>query len=429
MKVLLKFLIGHKKITAIGLLTAGFVGLLILRLYFEKTFAVFFWLHGLLFFVSLAMVALGTFVFSLSIFRISQPTSLNLMLLLMAIFFVLAASEIYLRYAGINQTYMERRNGKYISAYIKHDSNVNRTYVPGTDAFLQSGEFKYPRHHNNYGFSDFDFYAKKDTSKILIQTYGDSFTEGDGAPFDSSYPAILQTILKKNGQQQFEIQNFGICGNDPAFYYEQMKNIGIHFKPDVAIIVYGTLDFNTDFFCRGGLERFKNGYWQGYSAPNWEWVYAASYIFRLVLHSLTKIKSVYFLTTEQHHQTRLQALRQKWNSTFIQIADIARQANVKVLLIKKPERGEIGTNRYDYDFNFFEHSAEVVKDFKQFDLLPYFRDSIHINQNNSLTYFWPQDGHANATGYAAMAKGVYTGLKKSYPEIFTNLASQKRERE
>ena len=63
--------------------------------------------------------------------------------------------------------------------------------------------------------------------------------------------------------------------------------------------------------------------------------------------------------------------------------------------------------------------------FKQFDLLPYYRNSIGMDKNTTQKYYWKKDGHHNATGHAVMARGVYCGLQKSYPEIFPILDSLK----
>lgn len=335
-------------------------------------------------------------------------------------FFVLLCVEFILRLLGINKAYVENRSGKYVSSYIGRDNNINRTYWPGTVTYLQSPEYKYSRLHNNLGFSDTDFYEKKDSASVLIQTYGDSFTEGDGASVDSSYPALLRALLKLGGQGQITVQNFGICGNDPAFYWKQFKDIGVRLKPDVVVIAYDCGDLTTDFMTRGGLERFKDGYYKGIDGPWWEWLYGASYVYRLFAVSMFDVQyNLFFLNQEQRRQ-RLRELEPKWNQTFKAIADIARRNNVKVLLIKKPERREVDSNKYSYDYSFFEKMADTISCFKRFDLLPFYRDSCHITPSNSAKYWWPKDGHNQGIGYALMARGVYEGLRKSYPQIFTS---------
>jgi lysophospholipase L1-like esterase len=272
------------------------------------------------------------------------------------------------------------------------------------------------------GFRDVDFLLNEDANQVLIQTYGDSFTEGDGAPADSAYPALLKWLVSN---ENVTIQNFGIMGSDPGFYWMQMKEIGIKLRPDIAVITYSTIDLTTDFFTRGGLERFKNGYYSGFAPPKWEWLYGYSYLFRLFANSLFGVSYNNFFLAEEQKQQRLKSLEKKWNETFTAIAGIAQKNNIRILLIKKPERSEVDLNKYNYDFNFFEKMADTIPVFKRCDLLPFYRDSMGINSSNSVKYYWPKDGHHNSTGYGVMAQGVYAGLKQAYPEIFSKLDSAK----
>jgi hypothetical protein len=169
---------------------------------------------------------------------------------------------------------------------------------------------------------------------------------------------------------------------------------------------------------KGGLERFKDGYYKGFDGPWWEWLYGASYIYRLFAVSMFNAQYHLFFLTEEQREQRLKDLEPRWNETFEAIAQVARENDVKVLLIKKPEHGEVDENKYRYDYSFFERIADTISCFKRFDLLPYYRDSAHINESNSAKYWWHKDGHNQGVGYAVMANGVYAGLRQQYPEIF-----------
>jgi hypothetical protein len=356
-------------------------------------------------------------------FHLMKPkreTRYKVILCLLSTFLILALVEFFLHVKSINKAYVENRTGKYVSSYISHDNNVNRTYWPGTVTYLQSSEYSYPRLHNNLGFSDSNFYVRQDSRQILIQTYGDSFTEGDGAPTDSSYPALLRSLLKSDGHSNVIVQNFGICGNDPAFYWKQFKDIGVKLKPDIVVITYDCGDLTTDFLTKGGLERFRNGYYKGMDGPWWEWIYGSSYVFRLFAVSLFDVKYNQFYLSDDQRAQRLKELEPKWNLTFQAIGDVARRNNVKILLVKKPERREVDSNRYSYDYSFFEKMVDTIPSFKRMDLLPFYWDSCHLNAYNTVKYWWPKDGHNQGAGYALMANGVYLGLQKNYPEIFTS---------
>lgn len=399
-------------------LPIGLLGLWLLYHSFHQPFGSLNWVDCIFFYVSILFTITGSLSIIFFALRPAKETQFKVILSVLSIFFILSASEFYLRMAGINKAYIENREGKYVSSYIWHDNNVNRVYGPGTVSYLQAPEFKYARHHNSLGFSDTEFCAKKDTSSIIIQTYGDSFTEGDGAPVDSSYPAILRDLLKRDNQKHITVQNFGICGNDPAFYWKQFKDIGVKLKPDIAVICFDCGDLTTDFLTKGGLDRFKDGYYKGFDGPSWEWLYGISYVYRLFAVSMFDVKYYQFFLNDEQRKERLKELEPKWNQTFEAIADIARRNNVKILLIKKPEKVEVDSNKYVYDYSFFDKMADTISSFKRFDLLPYYRDSAHISAGNSMVYWWPQNGHNMGTGYAVMARGVYAGLRKNYPEIF-----------
>ena len=414
------------KAIPVALLGAGIVGLYGLYYHFEWPYAVLNSMWCLYFYACIFCIMMGIVFTLFMALKPKRETQFKILLPVISVFMVLLITEFYLRANKINQAYIEvRGNGQYTSTYVKHDYNVDWHYKPGSESYLLAPEYKYYRHHNNLGFSDVDFYPKQNADSILIQTYGDSFTEGDGAPVDSSYPAILRNLIKSDGYNKITLQNFGVCGNDPAFVWRQLKDIGAGLKPDLVVIVYNSGDLATDFFTRGGQERFKDSYYKGFDAPKWEWLYGVSYVGRLVARSVFGIEYKNFFLSETQTADRIESLKPKWNQTFANIAQIAAQNHFKVLLVKKPEHSEVDFNRYDIDFKFFDRMRDTIACFKQYDLLPYYRDSFHVNQANSRGYWWLQDGHNNGKGYDMMAHGVNAGLKQTYPEIFTTLDSVK----
>lgn len=196
-----------------------------------------------------------------------NETGKNIRLLVASMFIALFIGETVMRCLHVNATYSELINGIYSSAYMKNNSDTLHIIPLNSPKYLHSDEFNYPRPRNNEGFRDSDFVPNLDTTKILIQTYGDSFTEGDGAPMDSSYPTVLRKMLQQNFGTKFMIQNFGLCGSDPAFSYKQFQHIGLKFHPDILVLTYCSFDFVFDFFTRGGLERFGGTYLNTYRAP------------------------------------------------------------------------------------------------------------------------------------------------------------------
>jgi hypothetical protein len=322
--------------------------------------------------------------------------------------FTLGSIELVLTLTGYNKTYIENRSGKYVSLFNETSTDSLRIcHAPKTTHQLRSPEFNYPRQTNQYGFSDFIF--RHDTGRVLVQTYGDSFTEGDGSPFDSSYPAILRQLLG----EKYSVQNYGICGNDPAFYLPQYNHVGRLFHPNVMVFCYGSGDFMHDWATRGGLERFTPTGWQSQKGPWWEPIYALSYVARLFIEASGRHCNDFFMSPQEKEEN-LRALAPKWNELFVALANTAARDSTKILLLKKPERSEVALNKYQYDFAFFDSLVTTLPGVKHYDLLPFYRDTFGLkSQEATAPYYWPQDGHHNPAGYALMAKGVYQALQRN----------------
>jgi len=371
------------------------VGLAFIKWHTHFMLFVYLWLAGML----------------LLSFNPNQKHKENFMLSFSVLVFMLLATEVALHFTGFNKTYLEKRSNQYQSLYGNKSNDFIRAYSPEQLHYLKTPEYNYPRQANSYGFSDEEWVA--DTSKILIQTYGDSFTEGDGAPADSSYPAMLRTLLGKN----FQVQNYGICGNDPGFYVPQFGKVGSRFQPDAIVLCYGTGDLMADFFSKGGLERFYKGGWRSRKGPWWEVVYGTSYLSRLFFHAFGIEYGKFFLS-DKDIALQLKAMAPQWNNIFAEIGRLAQSHNIKVLLFKKPERSEIVRAEYQYNMAFFDTFLLQHPIFHHADLMPFYRDSAGMVSNETTApYYWPKDGHHNSKGYAVMARGVHSALKSKLPEL------------
>jgi hypothetical protein len=369
-------------------------------------------------------IGLGAFIVAVThiaapYFQWSLP---NTRLLLGSILLSWAVLELSLRVMGSGATYIENRSGFYQSSYVQNLDNPLRIHLHEKTVQMTSPEFDFSRTVNSHGLSDKEFRQKKG-GELVVQTYGDSFTEGDGAPYDSTYPTLLRGLLNKGLADSVLVQNFGISGNDPGFYWNQLKHIGIRFKPDVVVMTYGSLDMTTDFFTRGGLRRFHGERWSALSAPWWEFLYASSYVFRSVAIGFFSVESNQFLTTPIQSEARLEKLKPEWNEVFDSISQLATTHGFKVLVLKKPERSEINLNVYQYDLSFFATHIKSDSSLVHFDLLDYYRTARKLTVDSTATYYWKYDGHHNSTGYLLMAQGVEFALKSNFPHYFGSLAA------
>jgi lysophospholipase L1-like esterase len=350
----------------------------------------------------------------------------NTRLLTLGICIALSLLEVFMRLSGLSATYTEMRSGFYQSSYPQDLINPMRVHLYQKELVIQAPEYSYPRTVNAHGFSDGEF-THKQPGQLLIQTYGDSFTEGDGAPYDSAYPTILRLKLQQEFSERIVVQNFGIRGNDPGFYWRQLRDLGLTLRPDIIIINYGSFDFATDMFTRGGLSRFHNDRWSALPAPWWEFVYANSHAFRRLVDVLFGISPYTFLTTPAQQRQRLTELQPQWNEVFDSIAKLAEVSGAELLVVKKPERSEIDNGRYEIDLSFFDEHRGQYSKVKHYDLLDHYLDTRGLMADSTAGYYWKNDGHHNAKGYALMAEGVHEALLTSFPEYFVRADSTAQE--
>ena len=278
--------------------------LLALQVYFNQSSAYFNWKHGMVFYIGLGMLILSVAELVIGIVEKRSNYLVEVRLVVISTIFSLGAIELALRFSGTFQTYSELRNGMYVSVCDNGSADIYRTWTPNQLHLLKGPEFSYSRTTNSLGFSDTHFELQSD-SVLVIQTYGDSYTEGDGAPSDSSYPALLEHLFVETGAS-VHVQNFGVCGNDPGFCFTQLRDLGIPLHPDVIVLSYGTGDLMADVLSRGGLDRFNSNGWKGREKLWFEWIYASSYFARAVCSGMFGLHYNYLLRTQAEYENAMQ---------------------------------------------------------------------------------------------------------------------------
>ena len=79
------------------------------------------------------------------------------------------------------------------------------------------------------------------TAEPLVVCLGDSLTEGYGLAPESSYPALVQTRLRRQGWPDLEIVNAGISGSTSASGRARLE-WQLRRKPDVLLVALGAND-------------------------------------------------------------------------------------------------------------------------------------------------------------------------------------------
>lgn len=343
------------------------------------------------------------------------PLRANFMLLGVSVVAGLVLIEFVLGTIGINNTYIENKCGYYQSQYGMAKESPYWVAEPGSSRDLVSpDEFSYPRSYNNLGHSGTDWPLEKDSGTLRIIALGDSFTEGDGAPADSSYPAQLQDILRSVGLKA-EVFNAGICGSDPIYNLRDLKDRLHVFKPDLVLLSITENDLYFDILNRGGMERFQpDGSVQNPRPPWWEPIYAMSHVSRSVFHALgLKMDN----PSSRYSQKELEALFSKvLDEITVQFKALASEHGFQPVIFTFP----LGMDNRTQDHDVFA-SLRQIEDVVFTDLSPCYQ-----NRFSGLggSIYWLKDGHHNSRGYRMMAECLYDECVNA--QIFTDSAAESR---
>lgn len=328
--------------------------------------------------------------------------------LLVSITIFLSFLELLLLLTGKTKTSAEKSFGSYISPFkstfaTDYYYHVWDKSTPTHELTTPEFSFTYPT--NSLGFPDEEWKTDKtDNNSIRILTLGDSFTEGDGANYDSNYVAHLKRMLV-NDSIKFEVLNAGVCGSDPVYNYMNLKDRLLPYKPDVVIQMISSPDITYDMAMRGGLERYENDRILLDKPPWWELIYASSYTSRILFgmlgygeHLMKKGKS------DENTNEKLITLFEEYSAFCI-------KNNIMLILVIRPEVDEVKMNKYAFNFSPLIQSLSVHNNNKVVDLLPFYQSYMKQNGLKPEELFWKKDRHHNTKGYKMLADGIYSFLK------------------
>lgn len=295
------------------------------------------------------------------------------------------------------KNYSEIRADTYSSLFYPGNNIFHTWKNIGGKHQLRTPEYAYSRTENSFGFSDKEWQIRKPDNKIRILALGDSFTEGDGAPQDSTYPILLEKILGSG----YELMNAGSCGSDPVFNYWNIEKRLTPYAPDIVLQTISSFDINFDVNIRGGFERFTNDNGLKYkNAPKWEWLYAISYTSRLFFDALEMNPESYLSSNKQSENIRI------IQDVLSRYEKLAAKNGFDVWIVLLPAKDEIMANKHKIDYTFVREFAAKAEHIKVIDLLPCYQRATESPTNFTKKYFWEKDGHHNSDGYHIMARCI-----------------------
>lgn len=141
------------------------------------------------------------------------------------------------------------------------DPVFHHTFRPNFDGYELWGERQYRLFTNSLGFKDAavrDVTPKPNTRRVVI--IGNSFTEGLGMPFKSSFAGMLAAAGQQRAEKT-EFLNAAVESYSPTLYYRRIKFLldsGFVFD---EVVVFPDLsninDEATNYFCFDDIPRYK----------------------------------------------------------------------------------------------------------------------------------------------------------------------------
>jgi lysophospholipase L1-like esterase len=320
---------------------------------------------------------------------------------LVSFFIGLVSLEVGLRTTTDNyRTYLERIGVGYVSMSKVWIDDYFFRHPPNWKYDREQPEFSYQFETNSLGI-----FAQEpqdiDTNKRVILCLGDSFTEGVGAPQDSSWPAGLQRRLDSAFPDSFEVVNAGIGGSDIFFEWKLYEDLlKKSYKVDEVIFFVGDSDLE-DVFTRLGDDRFQpNGTVRFREAPRWEVLYKYSFIFRFIIMDI--LGYGYNLVKTEVYHTGLKRSCELITKKIVQVADELKKDGVVLSFYIHPQPNELEIGTYNSDcFKSIAKSDLPVIDFLQEKE----RFKVAL-PNNYHKLYWPVDGHFTSKGYDFLAEVI-----------------------
>jgi len=198
---------------------------------------------------------------------------------------------------------------------------------------------------NKRGFRGEEFSVPKKEGSYRILTMGDSITYGNGDN-DKTWPAYLGKIL------DVEVINGGVPNWESSHLLARFKNEGIYFKPDLVIIHSGlsdVLEGTNRFIYKYGIkdcpDQVKNIKTRIFPAeePNFITKYSLLYRYlRVRMFQGTKVEAL----TSINMPERLAV----WKENISEIIDIAKENDIRVILVDYPMLTRKGASREERNF-------------------------------------------------------------------------------
>ncbi len=315
----------------------------------------------------------------------------------------LIAIELLLRLSGVFKTSSEKSGMGYVSSYGEVHPTWYNTHKPYDTLIPPTTDFHYQFCTNKLGLRDKDYPTNKSDSVYRILITGNSYVEGVGAPYDSTWPRLLEKeLLSRN--MRVEVIDAGISSNDIMYDYVFYRDKLRSYHPDLVI---GTMN-NSDYIYyafRGGMERFhKDGTVHYLPIPRYDFLSHYSHLFRAILAIYQPLEGAYL------SKSNYRAVANRATADFARVIktynDTVTKDGAKFILMVYPKKNDIGLSSFfirNSSNNFSALSKLLSNDgIANFNIIAPMKNKLESQKKENFTY--QHDGHFKPSGYLILAK-------------------------
>jgi hypothetical protein len=137
------------------------------------------------------------------------------------------------------------------------DSTLGHLYRPNVHARATGPEYSVDYRTNGEGLRDKSSHpTPKPAGSTRVLLLGDSFTFGDGNPYDAIWPVVFEREVRAKGYD-VEVIKAGVAGYDTRSEVLYLERIYARYQPDIVVIAFLPNDLFTNSPIREG-EPFRN---------------------------------------------------------------------------------------------------------------------------------------------------------------------------
>ena len=322
---------------------------------------------------------------------------------LIVVVICLFAMEILLRLSGAFKTASEKMGMGYVSSYGEVHSSWYNTHKPDDTLVPPASDFHYQFCTNNIGIRDKNYDYEKSDSIYRILVTGNSYVEGVGAPYDSTWPRLIEKeLLARN--LKVEVIDAGISGSDVMFDYAFYRDKLHAYHPDLVIATMNNSDYIYYAF-RGGMERFhKDGTVHYLPIPRSDFFFHYSHLVRAILAIYQPLEGAYL--SKNNYKSVANRATADFAKVIKAYHEEAAKNGAKFIFVVYPKKNDIGLSSFfiKNSLNNYAALSKILDDdsIANFNIIPAMKSKLEGQKKQDFTY--PHDGHFRPNGYSIMAQ-------------------------